>query len=149
MNNYRCAGLANPELAFGMIVKFEKGEHQGKRGRVFTIYTSIFTKSSLPVLGIGILDDEGNDTHEDVYLPNTWDAPFVVDVTLEEGKKYVTEKGNVVTMHEQPNNPGRFFVNYSEVCDDPRNTCTESYESNGFAYHYDCGMNILKEYIED
>ena len=148
--NYKCCGLANPELAFNMIVKFEKGEHQGKRGRVFTVFTSIFkVYNHMPVLGIAILDDEGNDTHEDVYLPNTWDAPFVVDITLEEGKKYVTEKGNVVTMHEQPNNTGRFFVNYSEVCDDPRNTCTESYESNGFAYHYDCGMNILKEYIED
>lgn len=150
MNNYKCTRLANPELAFGMIVKFEKGEHQGKRGRVFTVFTSVFKGyNHMQVLGIDILDEDGNDTHEDVYLPTTWDAPFVVDVTLVDGKKYVTEKGKVVTMHEQPKNPGRFFVNYSEYCNDPRNTAIECYESNGFAYHYDCGMNILKEYIEE
>ena len=147
--NYKCTGLEKPESVFNMIVKFETGEHKGKRGRVFTVFKSIFTKCLLPVFGIAILDENGDDTHEDVYLPNTWDAPFVIDVKLEDGKKYVTEKGVVVTMHEDQNNPGRFFVNYSEFCKDPRNTCTENYESNGFAYHYDCGMNILKEYIEE
>ena len=56
--------------------------------------------------------------------------------------------GNIVTMHKYAYGSG-FYVNYSEVCDDKTNTATESYEPAGFAYHYDCGMNILKEYIEE
>ena len=147
--NYKCIGLENPKLGYGMMVKFDKGEHQGKRGFVFEVFNPCISNGQLPVVGIGIFDEKGNDTKENVYFQLTWDAPFVVDVTLVDGKKYVTEKGIVVTMHEQPNNTGRFFVNYSECCNDPRNTATECYESNGFAYHYYCGMNILKEYIEE
>lgn len=69
-----------------------------------------------------------------------------VEVDLIDGHKYMLMTGEIATIHEYPHGNG-FFINYSEITHDETNPYHEHIESNGFAYHYDCGMNVLKEIL--
>ena len=71
---------------------------------------------------------------------------FYVRIALEPGKRCMLMTGKVVTCHKHEY--GGLYFKYSEYTGDTRNSCTESVAENGFAYHYDCGMNVLKEVKE-
>lgn len=71
-----------------------------------------------------------------------WGA-LAVDIDLIDGQKYMLMDGHVVTIHAASTN-GRFYFDYSELMSDPYNTFTEGLSANGFAHHYDCYMNALK-----
>ena len=145
-NDYRFNHIDNYKNAIGAPVVITKGEHKGKKG----IVTDVIANKKKPTDRIFEITLASNEGEKPIVIQSSdyFDAIFVVDITLEDGKKYFTMRGDAVTMHKSKYGDG-FYVEYSEVTKDPRNDCTEHYEPNGFAYHYDCGMNILKEWKED
>jgi hypothetical protein len=147
MNEYRFNHIDNFKNAVGAPVVITKGEHKGKKGIVTNVFSSIFKERYGRIFEITLLYNEGEEPIV-IHSNDHFDAIFVVDITLEDGKKYFTMRGDVATIHKYKHGGG-FYVEYSEITDNPQNDCTEHYEPNGFAYHYDCGMNILKEWKED
>lgn len=145
-NDYRFNHIANYKNAVGAPVVITEGEHKGKKG-IVTNVTIDMEKQRDWIFEITLSCNEGEEPIV-IQSGDHFDAIFAVDIALEDGKKYFTMCGDVVTMHKSKYGDG-FYVEYSEVTKDPRNDCTEHYEPNGFAYHYDCGMNILKEWKED
>jgi len=142
--DYRITHIIARQLAIGAVITFMEGINKDKLGVITDIYQSISEdKKYKYAYEVTIAN-----SNEVIFINNDFYFPYKVVIKLEDGKKYVTMCGNIVTMHKYEYGSG-FYVNYSEVCDDPTNTSTESYEPDGFAYHYDCGMNILKEYIEE
>lgn len=129
MHNYHMAHLRNLSDAICTRVFTD----EGKRGIVTNVKhvgeARIFT----------VMFDDG--TTEDL---DYW--KFYVDVELIDGHKYMLMTGEIATIHVYPYGNG-FFVNYSELTHDDSNSYEEHIDSNGFAYHYDCGMNVLKEII--
>jgi hypothetical protein len=153
MNNYKLTHIKNYEDAIGAPIKIISGFYEGKTGFIKNIYKPI--NGSYPIvveicLPKAIIHKymDGN-TFEDaiLYLSDFWDSSFAINIKLQDGKKYVTMNGDIVTMHTNKYGNG-FHVNNSEITHDEKNQSIECYESNGFAYHYDCGCNILKEYTE-
>ena len=148
MNSYRLNHIRDYRDAIGAPVKIIKGEHTGKLGVITNVYRGIGDRFGKHVIEITV--NHPNESHlypTIVYSDTYFDAMFEINISLVPGKKYVTMRGDIVTMHKYRFNGG-FYVEYSEVTGDPKNQSTESYEDNGFAYHYDCGMNILKEYVD-
>lgn len=68
---------------------------------------------------------------------------FYIDIAIEAGRRYMIMSGEIVTIHAWKFCPDRFLFKYNEHWGET-NPCTESIQPNGFAYHYDCGCNILK-----
>ena len=140
--DYTISHISSRMLAIGAVITFTEGINKDKLGVITDIYQSISE------------DRQYNYTYEVTmasseinFIPNSFSVPYRIVINLEDGKKYVTMRGDLVTMHKDKYGDG-FHVNYSEITMHANNDCTESYWPNGFAYHYDCGMNILKEYIE-
>lgn len=148
MRHYRFSHINDYVNVIGAPVKIIEGQYKGRKGLISNVFTSIIRNRPSHAFEIELEAFGEEDNYITLLTSDSFDAPFAIDITLEDGKKYVTMSGDVVTMHACRNNNGWFYVNNSEVCNDPKNTSTECYESNGFAYHYDCGCNILKEYIE-
>jgi hypothetical protein len=148
MNNYQYTHISSYKDAIDAPVKMIAGEYKGRKGYITNVFTSIIEHRPDHVFEIELEAFGENDDVIHILSSDGLCAQFAIDITLEDGKKYLTMNGDVVTMHELRYNQGWFYVNNSEVCHDPKNTSNECYEANGFAYHYDCGCNILKEYIE-
>jgi len=141
--DYRIIHIRNRKLAIGAVITFMEGINKDKLGVITDIYQSISEDKKYKYA----YEVTISTTNEVVFINNDFYFPYKVVINLEDGKKYVTMFGDIVTMHKYEYGSG-FYVNYSEICKDKTNPSTESYEPDGFAYHYDWGMNILKEYIE-
>lgn len=146
LNTYRFNHIDNYKNAVGAPVVITEGEHKGKKG-IVTNVTNDMEKQWGWIFEIALSCNEGENPIV-IQSGDHFDAIFVVDIALEDGKKYFTMRGDVVTMHKYKHGDG-FYVEYSEVTKNPRNDAHEYYRQNGFAHHYDCGMNILKEWKED
>ena len=146
MQEYGFSHLDNRKNAVGCPVVITKGEYKGKKGIVTNVMKSITDRYGY-AYEITLNHDE-DECPICIYSGDFFDSLFNVDITLEDGKKYVTMRGDVATMHKDKYGDG-FHMNYSEITKHANNDCTESYWPNGFAYHYDCGMNILKEWTEE
>jgi hypothetical protein len=136
MREYTLTHLQNPHDAVGATVKIGMEgicvDHLvGKVGKITAV-----KKVSFPSIF--------EVTFEDGTKQGCMTRDFTVVVNLVDGKRYMLMTGEKVTIHEfRP--MGRFYFNYSELCNDSNNDCTETLDPNGFAYHYDCGCNVLKE----
>ncbi len=145
--DYKFSHINDYAIAIGAPVKILSGQYKDRKGYVSNVFTSIITNRPFHAFEITLYTTKEDDNYKTLLMSDRFDAPFAIDVTLKEGNKYVTMSGDVVTMYAY-NAGTQFLAKYSEITGDPNNTSSEYYTANGFANHYDCGMNILKEYVE-
>lgn len=145
--NYKFSHIDNYANAIGAPVKILEGQYKGQQGYISNVFTSIIPNRPSHAFEITLFEEPESNDYITLLMSDSFDAPFAIDVTLHEGNKYVTMKGDVVTMYSY-NAGTQFYAKYSEITGDPHNDSSEYYAENGFANHYDCGMNILKSYEE-
>jgi len=127
MHNYTLNHLRTKTDAVGARIKMNtSSEEQG------TIIELV--KDTFPYSYKVEMDDGTTITIVDQFPLN-----FFIHVELKDGIKVMDMTGEVYTLGKHKH--GDAF--YTQKNDDPE-SYKEYIEPNGFAYHYDCGCNILK-----
>jgi hypothetical protein len=126
MHDYCLAHLRNPDNAVGARIKFKD---DGSTGTIVEVVSKDYPNEYKVEL------DNGGFVNVKDELPRE----FFIQVELKDGIKVMDMKGDVMTLRKHKY--GKAF--YVQVNDEPE-AYKEYIEPNGFAYHYDCGCNILK-----